>query len=198
MYFGYSPKNGILHYLFDTYRLLYPKYFALQESDHIGSNRIENAFDFNYSTDSYWVATKPSGHFSVCFPFHSLTIESFELTTSNWSCRPLQFGAEVSIDGNMYFGYQEYSPNMTQLQTKRFPFRTDKTEVRCFKFKSIQSTCKDTFGYGPDIDQIEFFGYLTEIKQEVGAFGCKKEIKYTCLVGRNWRFFGLFLPLMFY
>lgn len=157
----------------------FPQYIYLQESDHRQDYHVKNAFDFDYSVDSYWISNTKSGYFSVCFPFHAITIESFEITTSSGSCRPKHVAAEVSNDGEHYRGYQSYNEAMTSKEKKRYFFNENSSYVRCFKFHTFESTCPQ-YTFGADVDQVEFFGNLIEINQMIDAFGNPKGKCSTC------------------
>lgn len=197
MHFDYAFQNGILRYLFTIHGFTFPQYISLQESNHRLDYQIKNAFDFDYSINSYWISNTSQGYFSICFPFHSITIESFELTTSSKTCRPKRFAVEVSNDGKNYLGYQSYEHVMTEKETKQFLFNLNSSFIRCFKFYNIESTCNPDLQLGADIDQVEFFGNLTEINQTVNAFGCPKEKYITCNPrwGRPLELFLMFVVL---
>ena len=110
-----------MRYLYDTYKLLYPQYFTLEESCHYSDYRIDKAFDFDFSANSYWISHDPTIYFIIiCFPFNFLTIESFEITTTKGGCRPAQFSVEVSVDGRNFVGNQEYVYTMNPGETKQF------------------------------------------------------------------------------
>lgn len=182
-----------MHYLYGTYKLFYPQCLTLQESDHGGSFRIDNAFDFDYNSDSYWISSNPNGFISICLKYHSFTVESFEITTTSGTCRPSKFSIKVGMDGDSYLGQQNYSYTMGADETAHFTFDFNNIDVRCFKFQSIQSTCS----FGPDINQVEFFGKLTQVEKPDGHLACENVKLVTCPMLRE-REICLSIILWFY
>ncbi|EAX86309.1 hypothetical protein TVAG_450280 [Trichomonas vaginalis G3] len=163
---------------------------SLEESSHYSTFEIKKAFDFNFDPSEYWVANTYNGYFKICFPFHYLSIESFEITTSSKDCRPVKIAAEASANGIDYRGRQEYEPRMEKGTTKQFLFNYNTSLIKCFKFYSIQSTCQDM---GGDINQFEFFGYLYDINATMKHFGCYKAMHLSCNFHYSFGSIGLFL-----
>lgn len=178
LHFSYLAKNGILRYLYNLYGNEYYETIVLDESDHFSNFIVRNAFDFNFSGYSYWGSNTNQGYFSVCFPFHYLTIESFEITTTSHQCRPIKFAAEVSENGRNYKGYQEYNYAMGISESQKFSFSYNTNFVRCFRLYTLQSACAGSSG--SDIEQIEFFGNFFEIN----LVQSPKPIYLTCCYGR--------------
>lgn len=155
-YFTYKSSNGILRYLYDKDKTRYFKQFKLEESNHSGDADKTKAFDF--VGNSYWVcdgAFTGKCSISICFNNIFVMLESFEITTSEYGCRPGNFGVEYSIDGEKYIGYKEFSNTMAKRETKKFSYSSQ--AFRCFKYTVLTSQCAQP---RHDIVQYEFFGKI--------------------------------------
>lgn len=118
---------------------------------------MQFAFDFNPSTFWTSVGTNNKQYLTVCFNQIVVKLESFEITTSGYGCRPKNFDVDISTDGVNFSNNQHYIVEMKTNEVKKFDYKTDKY-IKCFRYKITEkSTCDRT---QHDIVQFEFFGYL--------------------------------------